>query len=523
MTPEVAVVVPLDDPRGDVVEHLRTWTREQTLERGRFQVVASADGEHSEFARRIVGELAPHDRLVTVPGANLMGLYDAAARAASAPVLLLTEAHVRAEPGCVAAIAEAFADDPELDVATLKHHQIVDAGGISVLSSRWFERTFAAWDAAGWTRLNTTGMAIRAEAFACVGGLDPRLGLFAPSLMSALLDLGRARTRHLEQAELDHLLEHEMGYALELGADYTRGECVVRRERDPAFCERYFGPAGLLGRRLVYRREIARAMVRGLTAAIRHSPSDAPWLARELVARLPARWAGARPRLLWERVRTFLHRVLAATAALPEEARWRSYVLAQEGRVRATELREIVAENGQPPPLRDGGGGAVAADRLGEILVGVHGLESDGSRSFRWTEPVALLRLRVPAEGALLEIDTGGLRGAAPLDFLQGIYAAGKRVAAEDVSGDERVIRARLGPEIAQAAAESGLVLVCRPLLPYRVGSSDRRRLGIRSSSSSSARLVPSPEDGQLGRRCSNRGHAEQLERVEHRSERASE
>lgn len=479
MTPEVAVVVPLDDPRGDVVEHLRTWTRAQTLERGRFQVVASADGEHSEFARRIAGELAPHDRLVTVPGANLMDLYDAAARAASAPVLVLTEAHVRAEPGCLAAIAEAFADDPELEVATLKHHQIVDAGGISGFSSRWFERAFAAWKAAGWLRLNITGVAIRTETYLGVGGLDTRLGLYAPFLMAALLDLEQARTRHLEQAEVGHVLEHEMGYALELGADYTRGECMVRRERDPAFCERYLGPAGLFGRRLAYRREIARATVRGLTAAIGHSPADAPWLARELVARFPARWAGAWPRLWWEHARTFPHRVLAATQAIPEETRWRSYLMAHEGNVRATQLRDIVAENGLTPPLRDSGGGAIAADRLGEILVGVHGLESDASRSFRWTEPVALLRLNVPAEGALLEIDTGGLRGAAPLDFLLGIYAAGKRVAAEDVSGDERLIRARLRPEIAQAAAESGLVLVCRPLLPYREGSTDRRRLGI--------------------------------------------
>ena len=477
-TPEVAVVVPLDDPRGDVVEHLRTWTRGQTLERGRFQVVASADPEHSDFARRIAGELMPHDRLVTVPGANLMGLYDAAASGASAPVLLLTEAHVRAEPGCVAAIAEAFADDPGLDVGTLKHHQIVEAGGISGFSSRWFERAFAAWKAAGWLRLNITGVAIRTEAYRGVGGLDTRLGLYAPFLMAALLDLEQARTRHLELAEVGHVLEHEMGYALELGADYTRGECVVRRERDAAFCERYLGPAGLFGRRLAYRSEIARAMVRGLVAAIRHTPSDAPWLARELVARLPARWAGARPRLLWERARTFPHRVLAASAALPEETRWRSYLIAQEGNVRATQLREIVAENGSPP-LRDGGGGAIAADRLGETLVGVHGLERDASQSFRWTEPVALLLLRLPAEGAVLEIDTGGLRGAAPRDFLQGIYAGGLRVSANEVSSDERVIRARLGPEIAQAAAGSGLVLVFRPLLPFREGSSDPRRLGI--------------------------------------------
>ena len=43
-TPEVAVVIPLEDPRGEVVEHLRTWTRRQTLARDRFQVVLGAGG-----------------------------------------------------------------------------------------------------------------------------------------------------------------------------------------------------------------------------------------------------------------------------------------------------------------------------------------------------------------------------------------------------------------------------------------------------------------------------------------------
>jgi hypothetical protein len=477
VTPEVSVVVPLDDPRGDIVEHLRTWTREQTCERGRFQVVAIADGAHPEVTRTVANELAPHDLLVTVPAANLMRLYDDGARAASAPVLLLTEAHVRAESSCVAAVAEAFADDPELDVGTLRHHQVVDAGGISGLSARWFERAFAAWSAAGWIRLNTTGMAIRAETYARVGGLDTRLGLYAPSLLSALLDLEGARTRHLEAAGISHVLEHEMGYALELGADFTRGELVVRRERDPGFCERYFGPAGLWERRLAYRREIARAMVRGLATALRRSPGDAPWLVRELFARLPARWTRARSRLLWERARTFLHRVLAATPTLPEEARWRSYVLAQEGTVRATHLREIGSDDEPLPPLRDGGA-PIGAERLGEVVVGVHGLESDGRRKFRWTEPVALLRLRLPAEGAVLRIDTGGLRGS-PLGCLQGIYAAGRFVRAENVVADERVIEVRLEPAIARAAADDGLVLICRPLLPRRFGSSDRRRLGM--------------------------------------------
>ncbi len=61
---ELAVVIPLEDPRGDVVKHLRTWTRSQTLPRERFQVVLGADGRHPEFERQVASELAPQDEIV---------------------------------------------------------------------------------------------------------------------------------------------------------------------------------------------------------------------------------------------------------------------------------------------------------------------------------------------------------------------------------------------------------------------------------------------------------------------------
>ena len=220
--PEVAVVIPLDDPRGDVVEHLRTWTQGQTLARDRFQMMLSADGAHPDFERRVAEELAPQDEIVSAPGARLMGLYDAAARAATAPVLLLSEAHVRADPRCLEVVAEAFADDEGLDAATIKHIQSA-SGGISPLSERWFARSFAEWDRAGWVRLNTTAVAIRSAAYERTGGVDQRLGLYAPSLLSARLDDQGARIRHLEDAAVTHELEEEMGFSLALGADFAPG------------------------------------------------------------------------------------------------------------------------------------------------------------------------------------------------------------------------------------------------------------------------------------------------------------
>jgi hypothetical protein len=473
---DVSVVVPLEDPRGDVVEHLHTWTHGQTFPRDRYQVVVSASGEHPDFERRVAELLVPQDSVVVAAGAPLFGLYDAGARAGRAPVLVLTEAHVRAEAGCLAAVADAFDSDPGLDAAMLEHRQHASAG-ISHLSKRWFARAFAAWDRAGWARFNTTGVAIRAKAYARAGGLDARLGLFAPSLMSARLHDEGARVGHLEEAVLTHELEEEMGYSLELGGDFARGECVARSEQDQEFCERYFGPGGLWGRRLAYRPEIARSMVAALVSASRRSRRDARWLGRELVARLPAGVAGTRPRWAWERTTARLHQIVAASAAAPVEARWRSYVAAQERTTRAIQLSEITRQNGVPAPAT-AALSPLSAERLDGVLVGGHGLEREQGRAFRWTEPVALLRLIPPANGAVLRIETGSLRGR-PLDYLRGMYAAGLPLPAEMISGDEERLEARLSPEFARAAADTGIVVLSRPLVPSRTGSSDRRRLGM--------------------------------------------
>src|SRR5215210_2589927 len=472
--PEVAVVVPLEDPRGEVVEHLRTWTRHQELPRDRFQMILGADGKHPEFEERVTAELADQDELVRVPGASLMGLYDAGARAATAPVLVLTEAHVRAEPGCLAAVAEAFAREPDLDAATIKQLQSTTRG-ISTLSERWFARCFEAWDREDWVRFNTTGVAITGEAYARVGGLE-HLGLYAPSLLSARLDEQGVRIAHLEDAVLTHELEDDMAYSLELGANFARGECIVRREQDPEFCERYFGPAGLWERRHAYRHEIAGSMVAALTSAIRRSPGDRRWLARELAVRVPARVAGARPRLAWERATTRLHQAVAAAERLPEETRWRSYVQAQEGTVRGVQLEELAKENGMPPAPASGDG--IEAVRLDGILIGAHGLEREGDREFRWAEPVALVRLGPLGGDTVLRIETGGLRGD-PLGYLHGAYAGSSPVPRELVSSDGETLEIRLPQGLAATGATTGLVLISRPLVPTRNGSTDDRRLGM--------------------------------------------
>jgi hypothetical protein len=472
---ELAVILPLEDPRGDIADHLRTWTHWQDLDRERYQVVVAGDGEHPEFERGVEELLSPQDLMIRVPGASTMGLYAAAAEAATAKVIVLTEAHCLADPGCLLAIADAFAEDADLDGGIIRYEQS-PSNPLGELTDRWFDRAFAAWDLAGWPRFNNAGVAVRREAYARAGGLEPRQELYAPSVLSAHMHEQGCRVEPLEGAVLTHELEETIAESLDASRSFARGGCMARRQEDPEFCDRYFGSAGLWGRRLSYQPEIARSMVAALVSAIRSNPRGSEWLYRELAARVPAGVAGPHPRWIWEKTTARLHAAIAEFTSLPAEARWRSYVSAQDRTVRSVQLAESTQPDGLPVPLEPDT--VVGAGRLAEVLVGADALESADGRGFRWTEPVALMRLSVPADGALLRVETGGLRGR-PLDYIHGVYCAGRELPRESITGDDEDFEVRLPAHLARDAATEGVVILADPQVPSRAGSSDPRRLGI--------------------------------------------
>jgi hypothetical protein len=168
---------------------------------------------------------------------------------------------------------------------------------------------------------------------------------------------------------------------------------------------------------------------------------------------------------------------VAGLRGLPEDIRWRGYVQAHERTVRAAQLRHISEQNGAlGSPMRSAG--TMRAQSLNGVVVATHGLEESEGRSYRWTEPVALLRLEPPEGGAVLRIDTGGIRGD-PASYLSGVYAGRHKLAPELISSEGDVLELRLSPEFSRAAADRGIVVMSTPLVPSRNGSSDDRRLGM--------------------------------------------
>src|SRR2546423_1945083 len=336
-----------------------TWAEGQTLARDRYQLVVASDGAAPEVERRIAAQLAPHDVLARAPGAGYMALYNLGAERAGADWLVLTEAHVLADPGCLAAVAAELEASPDLDAAQLVAHDHVRPTPFAELLAEWFDAVFERWAQPGeWKRLSFFGTAIRRSAYLDAGTVDDAYGLFSPALLSATLDARGAGVGSLAEARVVHMADEEITEHLEHPSDFARGECVLRAERDSVFCERYFGWAPLWGNRSRYRSDVARPVVRALTAAAAHALArrreDLPWIVRELARWLPAAAGGPRPRAALERAG--LAGEERAVMGVPgRERRRRTMVRAHARVVRLAQLDWIRARAEEPAPVRGDG------------------------------------------------------------------------------------------------------------------------------------------------------------------------
>ncbi|MDX6698809.1 MAG: hypothetical protein QOE65_2206 [Solirubrobacteraceae bacterium] len=478
--PRVSLLFALYDARGDSAEHLRTWTHEQTLPRECYQVVVATAGGDPAVERELQALLAPGDVWVRAPGVEEIGLYDVAARKATAPWLVVTEAHCMADPDCLAQLTRTLDASPELEVALLELRQVAhDAEGR--LGARWFEQLDEQQAALEWDLLPLAGFAIRREAFFGSGGFDRRYEVFANFALSARLHARGAAVAVATGAVVNHIQEGVRPHHAH-SAEFTRGEFRFRADHDAEFCERYFGHQELWGRRLGYRGEVARGLARSLlTAGVEAAAGrsrDTGWLLRELARRVPAAAAGVHPYVLRDRVGMTASERLLERASLPEDRRFPGYLRAQDRIVRLTQLRWI-RDHVEPPGPPARATGTWTADALdGEALVGAHGLERRDGRAFRWIEPVALLRLAPPPGEHVVTIDTGGLRGS-PLDYVCGVYAGGRPVGRGAIEAVDGRLDVRLSPQLAERAAAGGLAVLSRPLDTRGNGLRDPRRLGM--------------------------------------------
>jgi hypothetical protein len=116
--------------------------------------------------------------------------------------------------------------------------------------------------------------------------------------------------------------------------------------------------------------------------------------------------------------------------------------------------------------------GHLEPELLDGVVVGTQVLEGP----FRWTEPVSLVRFARSPNRSLLRLYTGAIRGD-PAGYLRGVYMEGQRIPSHPVRMHAYTLEILL-PGV-EDPGESGVVLICRPLVEPRNGSAGRRRLGM--------------------------------------------
>jgi cellulose synthase/poly-beta-1,6-N-acetylglucosamine synthase-like glycosyltransferase len=117
--PSICVAIAVHDGADVIAERIADAFAQEVGGVRLAEVLIGSDGSR-DATDRIVGELAeaePRLRLLALPRSGQTMTQDALFRAATADVVVLTDAETRFEPGCLAALADAFRD-PRVGAAT---------------------------------------------------------------------------------------------------------------------------------------------------------------------------------------------------------------------------------------------------------------------------------------------------------------------------------------------------------------------------------------------------------------------
>jgi hypothetical protein len=246
---------------------------------------------------------------------------------------------------------------------------------------------------------------------------------------------------------------------------------------DPVFFERYFGHVSVWTNQLRQQPRVARRMARAVVAAALAHPERTTELAPLLPPLVGAAAVGVKSRVALNRLALMLDEIAVEHLPLPERWRWGRFLRAH---ARAAHLAQLEWIGGSattdvaPRPFD-----RWAIEDLGpNAVTGVHGLEEQCGRRFRWTEPVVMVRLAASDGGHELQIETGGIRGD-PLASVIAVVVDGRVLPAGLVTSDRDGTLVLRLPSPWSAAARDGVVIVCSPLAPARAGSSDSRLLGL--------------------------------------------
>lgn len=240
---DISVIFPLLYLRGPTPLCVESWTRKQSLDPQRFEVIVVSPGVDREI-ERLVGEyLRPHDRFEVLDSRELYALYDHGIRIASAPIAMITEAHVQAGRRVLERLVGVFAETG-CRAATCRAVSPKQEGYLATMEGRLFEEEVAGWGADGHRRrLLERGFAIQRRAYLEYGGFPHEYGLFAGRIFGSRLDSSDESVPYVREAAVVHYNSTNLDDIYEGVRSFTHGELQYRRDADARHVRSYFGPA----------------------------------------------------------------------------------------------------------------------------------------------------------------------------------------------------------------------------------------------------------------------------------------
>lgn len=459
----VSVVVNLDDEREFGREAIASWREDQRHD-GPLELVLVSDGATPALDRELSGLLLPEDRLVVLPGASRITLYDAGIRAAAGEIAVVTEAHCAAEPGCLGELVAALGDG-RVHAALGQTVPVADTA-FARLDAEIYERGSRVYGAAGdWRKVVPHAFAIRRSSYLRLGGFDLRYDLFSEQLLAAELRRAGMPIVQVEAARVRHRFADRPEEMLRVIEGFARGQALARTHTVPDELGRLLFPLGALDPTETQRRVAALAVLGGWStgAPVRR------WLAPAV---LPPRALIAADTVL---LRSALARCRIWRHGGPRLER--AYLDMSD--IATRRARRIVAA-GPGPPRRaglDGPGtwssGALAAGSWS----GAHEPEVRDGKPFHWIEPAAALVTHLPPGDWQVVLHTGGF-GRDPRTARLRIRLDGRPLPEGAVVIDDRSATITVPPQRLRSGRPQCWVVVTRPLARPDVDA-DARRLGL--------------------------------------------
>jgi len=434
--PEVSVILPIADHRGYAERAVSSWTRQQSFDRDRYEVILAWDGAEPGLGERVEPLLGSADRLIRDDGATEIELYDEAARVARGRLLVFTEPHCIAEPAFIEELLAHLARTGE--TGACGRTVAISPNRLARMEQRLYDEAFSVWSQPGhWCRVILRAFAIERAAYVDAGGYETRYGRFAEFALAAKLHSTGKRIGYASGAAVEHLYTTSFSELVPPVEDFLVGEVRFRVDNPATYCERYFGAPEEWAGRAEFSRSGARAALGVAARALLRPSSWRAGAARSLlttaVRLAPTALFGPRSALAHAEIRFALARWRCGLWRLNERRLERAYRDAWDWLARRARLRAIAQLEPQPPESTQETSFALA-EVPDQRLFGFHRAEQANGTSFRWSKAIAYAEVPVEPGKYRVEIETGGLRDPRSLGVQ--VFFNGRRIRASRLDLD---------------------------------------------------------------------------------------